>query len=158
MTSPPNDRPCLQAAVKLLAARDYSEQELRQRLTAAGYPAPAVDPAIADLTRRHYLDDAALCMRLAAKYQAAAKYGVNAIAARLKQRGLPQDLIQAALAGYDRAADTTRALELVQRRFPVPHAVPAGKIGRFLAGRGFAAGTIDEVLRQVCDELNDNGH
>lgn len=145
----PSDRPCLQAAVKILAGRSHSRQELRQKLSAKDYDSETIDRVIADLLRRRYLDDGALCRSVFIKYQATGKYGLNAIVARLKQRQFDSSVIQETIKEYDRSQDLQAASTLVNRRFRHAKAEDSAKIGRFLTSRGFSPGTVIRVLENI---------
>jgi regulatory protein len=144
---PPN-KGCLPAAVKFLAARDHSEQDLRRKLLRR-YDAAETDAAIAVLKARGYLDDRALAHRLAARYVEEGQYGRRGIQARLTGRGLPADAVDAALAGYDAAGEYERAAALIRRQFRTAKANDTARAGRFLAARGFAAETITALLSRV---------
>jgi regulatory protein len=139
---------CLPAAVKLLANRDHSERELRQKLLRR-YGAAEIDDAVAVLKARHYLDDAALTCRLAARYANDGQHGVWGIRAKLLERGLPAAAIDAALAGLDAACEYEWAAALCRQRFPAAQAGELPKIGRFLAARGFAAETITALFGRL---------
>ncbi len=145
-----NNKACLPAAVKLLAARDHSEQELRRKLLRR-YDAAEIDAAVAVLKTRHYLDDTALTGRLAARYAAGGQHGLYGIKAKLREHGLPAAAIDAALAGYDAAREYEWAAALCRKRFTDAAAGDIPKAGRFLAARGFAAETITRVLRNMYD-------
>ncbi|MDR7865542.1 MAG: regulatory protein RecX [Sporomusaceae bacterium] len=142
-----SNKACLPAAVKLLAARDHSEQELRRKLLRR-YDPEETDAAIAVLKARGYLNDAALAGRLAAKCIDDGQHGRLGIRRRLIERGLPKTLVDTALAGYDPAADYDRAATLAARKFPEGEAADAPKVGRFLAARGFDGETVLAVLRR----------
>lgn len=141
---------CLPAAVKLLAGRDYSERELRQKLTRQGHDQAAIAAAIAVLRGRGYLDDAALTRHLVARYRADAQYGRAGIRARLLRRGLSAADIAAAMRDCGEWDEYSCALRLSMSRFPAAAADDAPRVGRFLASRGFAGETVLRVLRTQC--------
>ncbi len=141
---------CLPTAVKLLAARDHSEHDLRRKLSRR-FDEADIDAAVAILKTRGYLDDAALARRQASRYIADGGHGRIGIIARLEGRGLPAEAIDAALAGYDTDGEYERAAALVKRQFPWAAVADAPKVGRFLAARGFAAETITTLLGRVFD-------
>ena len=143
-----SNKACLPAAVKLLAAHDHSEQELRRKLLRR-YDPEETDAAIAVLKARGYLNDAALAGRLTARCIEDGQHGRLGIRRRLMERGLPKALIDTALAGYDAAADYDRAASLAARKFPEGGAADAPKVGRFLAARGFDGETVLAVLRRL---------
>ncbi len=143
-----SNKGCLPAAVKLLAGRDHSEQELRRKLCRR-FAAAEIDAAVAVLKDRRYLDDAALTGRLAARYAADGQHGVYGIRAKLLARGLPAAAIDAALAGYDATCEYGWAAALCRKRFPAAQTGDLPKIGRFLAARGFAVETVTAVVGRV---------
>ncbi|HEX4387420.1 MAG TPA: regulatory protein RecX [Steroidobacteraceae bacterium] len=127
------------AAVTLLARRDYATAELRAALRARGFADEAQEETIAVLTREGALDDA----RFADNYvshQAARGHGPVRIAAALRQRGVADPLIDAALG---RESDwAARALKARRAKFgartPETWAEKA-KQARFLQYRGFSS-------------------
>ncbi len=139
---------CLPAAVKFLATRDHSEQELRRKL-GRSYDREEIDAAVAVLKARGYLDDAALTRRLAARYIEEGQYGRLGIRARLEGRGLPPAAVDAALEEFTDTRECELAVALIGRRFPQATAADIPKAGRFLAARGFAADTITTALGRV---------
>lgn len=143
-----NEIQCLQAAVKLLAGRAYGEQELRRRLAGKSFDPDTIDKVIANLLRRRYLDDTALCQSLFAKDQSTGKYGLNAIVARLKQRGFSSPVIQETIKDYDPSQGFQAASDLVDRRFARRSATDAAKIGRFLTARGFSSAIVIKILER----------
>lgn len=146
----PTNKGCLPAAVKFLAARDHSEQELRRKLLRR-YDAAEIDAAITTLKNRGYLDDSALAGRLAARYIEDGEYGRFGIRVRLTGKGLPAAAVDAALAGYDVSAEYERAAALAKRQFRAATAADIPRVGRFLAARGFAADTVTKVLARIFD-------
>lgn len=138
----------------MLAARDYSEKELRLKLMAKNYSPEAIDAAVIRLQERGYLDDTALCRNLFEKFSVSAQYGVHGIADRLKRRGIPGSIISEVMAEYDRRKDNFCAEELVKRKFKSITAADTAKVARFLAGRGFGGETIRKVLAELCNYEN----
>lgn len=127
------------AAVALLARRDFASAELGERLAAAGFDAQAAAEALAELTAEGALDDERYAHNYVA-YHAGRGRGPIRIGADLRARGLPQELLEAALASgpdWRAAAAAARA-----RRFGKP--APASwreraRQARFLQYRGFSA-------------------
>jgi regulatory protein len=127
------------AAVALLARRDLPTGELRERLGARGFEPEATAAALAALRAEGALNDERYAHNYVA-YHAGRGRGPIRIGADLRTRGLPQELIEAALeSGPDwrAAAAAARA-----RRFGKP--APASwrekaRQARFLQYRGFSA-------------------
>src|ERR1700676_2468183 len=97
------------AAVILLARRDFASAELRAKLRFQGFDDGAAGVVIAELAARGVLDD----RRFAENYvnwHAGRGQGPIRIAADLRKRGLPEALVDAALAsGADWSALARRA-------------------------------------------------
>jgi regulatory protein len=134
------------AAVALLARRDFSSGELKEKLLARGFEAEAAAATVEALTAAGALNDARFASNYVA-YHAARGQGPVRIAADLRARGLAATLIDSALAeGPDWRA---RARALRERRFG--RAPPASwreraRQGRFLQYRGFSSDHIRAAL------------
>jgi regulatory protein len=134
------------AAVKLLARRDFASTELKQKLQAQGFDTHVVEEAVGELAGGGILNDARYAEQFVT-HHAERGQGPVRIAALLKEQGLPDETIAAALAaGPDWRA---RAREVRIRRFGLPE--PAtwpekAKQGRFLQYRGFSSDHIRAAL------------
>ena len=136
------------AAITLLARRDFAVGELRARLTEDGYPPDAVEPVIEGLLAARTLDDTRFAASYVA-YHAGRGQGPRRIAMDLAERGVPEALIEAALAtGPDWKA---LAREVRVRRFgpeaPQDWAEKARQ-ARFLQYRGFSS---DHMRSAIAD-------
>ena len=136
----PSDSAAVRAAAEaLLARRDFAGAELRAKLCSRGFEDGAAGQVIAELAARGVLDD----RRFAGNYvnwHAARGQGPIRIAAQLRSRGLPEGLIDAALAsGPDWQALARRAR--TARFGPQPPASWADRArqARFLQYRGFSS-------------------
>lgn len=127
------------AAVALLARRDLPSGELRERLSGRGFEPEATAAALASLTAEGALNDERYAHNYVA-YHAGRGRGPIRIGADLRARGLPQELIEVALAsGPDWRASAAAARA---RRFG--KLAPASwrekaRQARFLQYRGFSA-------------------
>ncbi|MFL6602946.1 MAG: regulatory protein RecX [Steroidobacteraceae bacterium] len=134
------------AAIALLARRDFSTGELRERLARKGFEAGIVAQVIAELGEERALDDSRYAANYV-RYAAARGHGPVRIRAELKALELTDELIEAALAeGPDWQ---TSAREARVRKFgPEP---PVGwpekaRQARFLQYRGFSSDHIRLAL------------
>jgi regulatory protein len=134
------------AAIALLARRDFASGELHRKLTHQGYTAALVDEAIRELLDEGVLNDARYAENYVS-YHAGRGEGPLRIEAELKEFGVAEELIRAALeAGPDWKA---RARDVRIRRFgpEVPETWPQKvKQGRFLQYRGFSSDHIRAAL------------
>jgi regulatory protein len=144
--SPSDPAEARQAAIALLARRDYASGELRARLERKGFNAQIVACTIAELAEERALDDARYAGNYVS-YCAARGQGPLRIAAELKALELPADLIEAALAGGPDWRESAR--EVRNRKFgPEPPADWPDKARqvRFLQYRGFSSDHIRLAL------------
>ena len=151
-------------ALQLLAQREHSRLELRRKLlqrlrddarrddtAAQGTPAerPAEVDAVLDWLQAHrYLSDERFVeSRVHAR---AARFGNLRIQQELSQHGVE---LTPAIAGDLRDSEKSRAREVQQRKFGSPPSTPADRArqARFLAGRGFSAEVVWQVLRGTAD-------
>jgi len=143
------------AALRLLARREHSAQELRGKLTGRGYPGTLAEQVIEALHRENALSDD----RFAESY-ARARFerglGPLRIAAELRERGVAAALIETALAyaDFDWVASALR-----QRHKRFGTAIPAdfserARQMRFLQQRGFSG---DQIRRSLAGETDTTG-
>jgi regulatory protein len=134
------------AAVALLARRDFATVALCRRLESSGYDSALVGAAVAALARERLVDDARFGENYVT-FHANRGQGPVRIGADLKAVGLPAELIDTALAaGPDGRA---RAQEVRSRRFgpELPRSWPEkSRQARFLQYRGFSADHIRAAL------------
>jgi regulatory protein len=128
-----------QAAIALLARRDFASGELREKLRSRGYDPTAAAAVVTELTEERLLDDARYAENYVA-YHAGRGHGPMRIGADLRSFGLPSELIDKVLAtGQDWRA---LARDLRARKFG---ADPPGdwpekvRQARFLQYRGFSS-------------------
>ena len=102
-------------ALELLARREHSRLELRQKLIRRGYPSDRVEPVLEQLAEERLLDENRYA-ELYACARADKGYGPLRIDRELRERGVPDDAVAAALAGL--ADDWLPKLrELHRKRF-----------------------------------------
>jgi len=139
-------------ALQMLGRRAYSEYEMRQKLSNKEYAVDQIDDVISRLLSYGYINDPKLAAMLFKKHLQAGKYSLNNIICKLKQRGLPDDIIKNLANCYDYDEEVSSAVKIVRSRFKSLNSVEKEKIYRFLGTRGFGAATISKVYQQ----LNDN--
>ena len=133
-----------QRALALLARREHSRAELRRKL-APHAPREELESLLDELSRRGWLSDARFAESLVRAK--GARLGSLALAHTLRQRGVPEALVQSQLAALS-ASELERAREVWRRRFGSPprDARERARQMRFLQGRGFPLGVIVRVL------------
>lgn len=134
-------------ALELLARREHSRLELRQKLIQRGFPADHIEPALDQLVEERLLDEARYA-ELYACGRADKGYGPLRIGRELRERGVPQELVDTVLAGLE--DDWLPKLrELHRKRFK--SLVPSDAAGRMqqtrvLRQHGFTLDQIKHLL------------
>jgi regulatory protein len=130
-------------AMELLARREHSRLELRQKLFQRGYPPDPIDAVLDQLAAERLLDEGRYA-ELYACARADKGYGPLRVARELRERGVPDDLVAATLATLE--DDWLPKLrELHRKRFK--SFIPADAAGRMrqtrvLRQHGF---TLDQI-------------
>ena len=150
-----NDKDCRQAALKLLAGRACSEQEIRRRLASKDYSDESIEHSILELRRAGYINDESLAQILFENFSSSGKYGINAIIAKMKKRELPAASISSITRQHSSEFDYQTAKQLASRRANLQKLFSPAKIGRFLAARGFTSEVIHKVLAELEPSWND---
>ena len=135
------------AAVALLARREHSVRELKQKLALRGYAADACDDVIADLERRGLVSETRFVESFVS-HRSTRGQGPVRIRAELRELGVGDELVEPVLASGDvdwfELADTVRRRrfgELQPRTF-----AERAKQARFLQYRGFTQEQIRAAL------------
>ncbi|HEV8440958.1 MAG TPA: regulatory protein RecX [Methylomirabilota bacterium] len=157
----PRDKPPLDAkatklaAFDLLARKARSVRELTRRLGLRGAPPEIAQAVVADLQSRGYLDDAAFARRWAESRAQGRRIGSFRLRRELTAKGVPQDLIAAAVeAAFEEGSEMDRALETGRKRLPAlrrtaPERAPA-RLAGYLLRRGYPPSTVRQVVRRLC--------
>ncbi len=147
--NPPMNDPFDEAA-KLLSYKDYSEAELRFKLSERGFSEEEGEGALSELRRLGYLNDGALAQTLCESY-AARGYGARRISFELRRRDLEDDIIGEALSDLPDPADTLDNLIARRHRGPADYKTRR-KLGDMLFRRGFDWDDIGEALARIPEE------
>ena len=141
-------------ALQCLARREYSRAELRSKLlphvqTEEDFeqlPAVDLDALLDDLTARGWLSDERATAQLV--HAKRSRFGTQRITHELRQRGISNELIEAALPAL-KDSEFESAQEVWSRKFgAVPQdAKEKAKQMRFLQSRGFSIDVILKVLK-----------
>ncbi|MGH3033881.1 MAG: regulatory protein RecX [Gaiellaceae bacterium] len=99
----------LEAGLRALERRDLSRARLEERLRRRRLGPAAEKEAVATLEEAGLVDDARLA-HTRAQALAARGWGDAAVAARLRQEGLPDEAVRAALAGLSQEEERARAV------------------------------------------------
>jgi regulatory protein len=131
--------------MRFLARREYSCVELQGKLLPYAQEGEDLDAVLDDLVTRGWLSDARATTQLV--HAKRSRFGTQRIAYELRQKGIPQNLINEALPEL-KESELDTAREVWQRKFGIlaRDAKERGKQIRFLQSRGFSMDIIFKVL------------
>ena len=139
-TEEPPDRPnAWGVALKQLALRARSAEEVRRSLARRGYGGDEIAAVIARLTALRYLDDADFARTWVAARARRTPTGPARLARELRAKGIAEewDVSEAAAAAVRRKLPSLRG---------VPSGVARRRLAAFLERRGFSA----EIILAIC--------
>ena len=142
-------------ALRILTRRDYSQVELRQRLSDKGFDRARIDDALQRCLDLGYLDDARYALNRATSLMNQGRAVGPRILLDLRQRGISEEIAGQALDKAREVCDEEQLLaSLLKRRFPDfnYNSAPAKerrRVVHFLQRRGFKIGCImDQLIRK----------
>lgn len=137
--------------LRLLSLRARSTAELRQRLLREGYEPDDIAGVLAALTESGLLDDADFARSWVTSRQPAG-IGPHRLQAELGRKGVPREMIAAALAAHaDEEMDRAAAARMARKRLgkQVADRPSVARVRRFLLARGYGHDLVDNVLRSI---------
>ena len=139
-------------AVRLLARREHSVEELRRKLFARGYSEPSVETVLAKLEAKRLVSDDRFVASFI-HHHAQRGQGPVRIRAELRQQGIEALAIDVALDAAD-VDWVAQARQVHRRKFgasALRSAPERAKQARFLQYRGFSSDQIRAVLKSDTD-------
>lgn len=114
-----SNQTALQKSIELLAMRDHSEKELREKLIKAKFSSEEIEEAFARLHAKKYLDDEKFCQRQFDYLFEQKKMSVQTICQKLESRGFSRELVQNCLPSEKiiLAREKELALIFLQKKF-----------------------------------------
>ena len=139
----------LDLAHRAVARRDRTISELRTVLERKRVGPGAIEAAVAELCAEGLLDDARFARRFTEDKRELERWGRERIARDLHRRGIPPDLIEAAVADRGREAELESALLLLEERVPTPpgDARERDRAWALLVRRGYAPEIAYDAVR-----------
>lgn len=89
--------PAAETALRFLARRDHSREELKRKLLTKGFAPAEVETTLGELEARHLLDDFRYARRLAFSLVREKLLGPQRISRQLYHKGIPADLAEEAM-------------------------------------------------------------
>jgi len=139
----------IQLAYRAVNYRDRTVAELRTYLERKRVEPIAINEAVAELSDAGFLDDARYATRFAEDKRELDRWGVERIARDLHRRGVPPDVIDAAVNARSRDAELDTALLLLEQRVPAPRDDrERDRAWRLLVRRGYEPEVAYEAVRR----------
>ena len=141
----PEDTALVSAALKLLARRDYPRAEFINKLTAAKFDRADVEAAADWCHAQGFLNETRFAESISRRL--GAKYGAQRVAHALRQKGIAEDQVNAAISTL-KGSEQDRARALWARKFGgiAESANEKSKQSRYLQSRGFSFAIIKQVI------------
>ena len=139
------------AALKFLSVRPRSVSEMVKKLKLKKYPAAVIEEAVATLKKQGLLDDEKFARIFVNSSVYSQSTGAKKLKFDLKQKGVPQEIIERAIGGLQDHHETKMARELVAKRFRlmtgVSEETKKRRVFGFLQRRGFSSEVIFKALK-----------
>jgi regulatory protein len=139
--------------LRLLTRRAHTRSELAKALSRRGVPAEAAHRVLARFVQVGLIDDAAVAQSFALNQHRARALSARAVAVRLRERGIPEQLVQSAIGQIDAASEASTAVRLAQRKLrSLRGADPATQRRRLYAmllRRGYSAELATRVVGET---------
>jgi regulatory protein len=139
----------LDLAYRALGRRERTVVELRAYLEGKRVEPGAIDDVVAELKENGFLDDAGFAQRFAEDKRTLERWGSERIERDLRRRGVPSDLVAAAVGSHDRDDELGAALALLAQRVPDPpsDARERDRAWRMLVRKGYEPELAYEAVR-----------
>jgi regulatory protein len=144
-------------ALRFLGQRPRSEQEVRRRLVRAGQSQATIEGVLDSLRQHGLVDDTAFAGYWVEQRQTFRPRGARLLRAELRQRGVNAASAVAATDSLDASAveDAYRAaLKRARQLSALDERIFKGRLGQFLARRGFDWDTISSVVDRLWREVS----
>ena len=138
-------------ALKALARREHSRQELQARLQPFADDPDEIGPLLDDLEKRGWLSEARFVEHTTTVRRR--RFGAARILHELREKGV-SDAALAAAQSQLKHGEVEAARAVWKKKFGSPPTTleERAKQARFLASRGFSSETVHAVLKKSCED------
>src|SRR5580765_3475571 len=139
--------------LKMLARRELSEQQVRQRLARKGHPPDAIDDAVTRLRSERAIDDVRVAEAIARTETSIKRRGKLRVRMQIERAGIARDVAKAATDGVFDGVDDDALIESALRRRlrqgeHIEDQREFQRLYRFLIGQGFEHDRVLAVLKR----------
>ena len=141
-------------AANLVSTRSYTVKAMHEKLTAHIGDEETVEKTIAFLKEYKLLDDEDYARRYAHDLVHLKKYGLRQVKWKLKEKGIPQSIIENTIEELDFADTVSENLEaLITKRLGGNYDIKnIMKLKRYLSSRGYGFDEINSAFSQISTE------
>jgi regulatory protein len=143
----------MERALRLIGVRARTESELHAKLVRGGAAGAVAQGVCSRLKELGYVDDEEFARRWLEERLALRPAGRRLLLSDLLRKGVPRQVAERSLTGYDAAAELRAALRLVtkqcQKYGGADSAERVRRCYRYLLGRGFDYQTSGEAVRRL---------
>jgi regulatory protein len=151
-----------QICLRMLTTAPRTQAQLATALQRRGVPDEAAEAVLARFAEVKLIDDAMFARAWVDTRHHGRGLASRALGAELRQRGVAQDDIKAALSELSPDTELATARDLIARRLPATAGMPAPARMRRLAGvlarKGYSPGLAYRVVREALEEEAADGH
>ena len=140
---------CKECAVKLLAVKDRTEKELRDKLVQKGYEADEIDGAVEFMANYGYINDRAYAEKYLSDGINLRGHGEGRIKLELLRRGVSRETVEEVIAENMSFDASERIAEVLDRRFAdadMGNPKERNRIFAYFARRGYRSGDIRSAM------------
>ena len=149
---------CLDAAARYLTYRPRSEYEMRQRLLRRGFSGDTVEAVLKRLREQGLVDDIAFAEFWRDNRQSFSPRSQWLTRAELKQKGVPEDIIERVVSTIDDADNAYRVARSKARSLPMSdYGSFRRRLDGYLRRRGFGYGVISKTIERFWQERVETG-
>jgi regulatory protein len=144
-----------ESALRLLARRDHSREEMRRKLQVRGFTPEEIEKALKWLEEREFLDDLRYAQKLAFSLAKEKLLGPQRIRQKLFQKGIPAGLVKEAVEKADETLAAGERLQIAMRmklKGRSPEEIfpdERRKLAGYLRQRGFSWEDIREAFQET---------
>lgn len=140
---------CLQYGLWLLSKKDYSEGDIRLKMSKY-FDETTIEKSIEFLKKRSFIDDRRFAQKFVDNQINFRSYGKKLIKLKLIQHRVEKEVAEEILTKLDTQSEFGRAIELanhwLKKKSDIERVKLYNKLGNYLASKGFGYDVVREVL------------
>ncbi|WP_236862968.1 regulatory protein RecX [Brevibacterium daeguense] len=151
----PEYRKAKKRALNMLASRDHSSAELREKLLRREHPSEVVDRLVEKLQASKLLDDSAFAEAFVRSQRSSRGLSKSALRRELSKKGVPEEAVEPAVEAVDDEFGVAYEVALKKARTSanLPRETRMRRILGMLSRRGFPPGVSMAAAQRALDDV-----